>query len=335
MKIAFFESSEEEISYLQAKLGGDDLIFSEKILDENSEEDLSEIEILSVFIYSIVSAKVIKKMPKLKLIVTRSTGFDHIDLATCKECKIVVTNVPTYGENTVAEHTFALILALSRKIVVSSEHVRHNGDFSLEGLRGFDLEGKTLGIIGTGKIGSKVVKIAHSFGMKILAFDKFKNEELIKKYDVEYLPLTKVLAGSDVISLNMRHTAETHHLINQEMIDCVKPGAILVNTARGGLIDTPVLLSALESGKLAGVGLDVLEDEGSVKEDIQLTSRQFTKRNLMVGLANALLVHKPNVIITPHNAFNSTEAFGRIMDTVVGNITSFEKGEMVNAVKAE
>ena len=171
--------------------------------------------------------------------------------------------------------------------------------------------------------------------MKILGYDKFPNEELIKKCQVEYLPLKKVLAQADVISLNLRHTAETHHLINADTIQSVKTGAILVNTARGGLIDTPILLEALESGKLSGVGLDVLEEEGTVKEDIQLTSRQFTRRSLMVNLANALLVHKPNVVITPHNAFNSVEAFQRIMNTTVENILNFEKGEPTNLVKAD
>ncbi|MEI6039972.1 MAG: NAD(P)-dependent oxidoreductase [Candidatus Berkelbacteria bacterium] len=335
MKIVFFEATLEEQKYFGEKLPNDDLVFSEEVLDENTEQNLNEIEIVSVFIYSKVSAKVLKKMPNLKLIITRSTGFDHIDLAYAKENQITVTNVPAYGENTVAEHTFALILALSRKIVASSEHVRHNGDFSLEGLRGFDLEGKTIGIIGTGKIGSKVAKMAASFDMKIVAYDQFKNEDLIRKYKVEYLPLKDVLAKSDVVSLNLRHTAETHHLINAETIEYIKPGTVLVNTARGGLIDTPVLLPALDSGKLAGIGLDVLEEEGSVKEDIQLTSRQFTRRSLMVGLANALLVHKPNVIITPHNAFNSVEAFKRIMDTTIENIVSFEKGEPINTVLAE
>jgi D-lactate dehydrogenase len=274
-------------------------------------------------------------MPKLKFVVTRSTGFDHIDTHYCKANGITVTNVPSYGENTVAEHTFALILALSRKIVTSSERVRHNGDFSLDSLRGFDLEGKTIGIVGMGKIGSKVAKIASSFGMRIVAYDLFQNESLIKKYKIEYLPLKEVLARSDVISLNLRHTNETHHLINNETMQFVKKGAILVNTARGGLIDTPVLLTALDNGTLAGVGLDVLEEEGSVKEDIQLKSRQYTRRNLMVGLANAILVHKQNVIITPHNAFNSTEAFGRIMETTVKNILSFVSGEPINLVEVE
>lgn len=329
--IAFFESSLEEREYFTRKIDGQKIEFFEEPLTEETEVDLSEIEILAVFIYSKVTAKVLKKMPKLKLIITRSTGFDHIDIATANESKIVVTNVPSYGENTVAEHTFALILALSRKIVPSAERVQHN-DFSLDGLRGFDLENKTIGIIGTGKIGAKVARIAASFSMKIVGFDLMPNEDLIKKYKIEYLPLDEVLGRSDVISLNLRHTTVTHHLINGETIAKIKPGAILVNTARGGLIDTPALLSALESGILSGIGLDVLEEEGSVKEDIALSSRQFTRRSLMVGLANAILVHKPNVIITPHNAFNSVEAFGRIMDTTIENMVQFQKGELVNVV---
>lgn len=332
--IAFFEISSEEKDYFTKKLAGEVIEFFEEPLTEETETNLAEIEILSVFIYSKVTAKVLKKMPKLKLIITRSTGFDHIDITSAQEAKITVTNVPNYGENTVAEHTFALILALSRKIVASAERVKRN-DFSLDGLRGFDLENKTIGIIGTGKIGAKVARIAASFSMKIVGFDLRPNEDLIRKYKIEYMSLNEVLSSSDVISLNLRHTTETHHLINEETITKIKRGAILVNTARGGLIDTPALLPALDSGILSGIGLDVLEEEGSVKEDIQLSSRQFTRRSLMVGLANAILVHKPNVIITPHNAFNSVEAFGRIMDTTIENMVQFQKGELVNVVRAE
>jgi D-lactate dehydrogenase len=146
------------------------------------------------------------------------------------------------------------------------------------------------------------------------------------------MPLKKLLNTSDVVSLNLRHTAETHHIINAETIEDFKKGALLINTARGGLIDTPVLLTALDEGVLGGVGLDVLEEEGSIKEDIQITSRQFTRKNLMIGLANALLCHKQNALITPHNAFNSVEAFRRIMETTAEDILAFKKDEPINLV---
>ena len=330
--ITFFEATPEEKTYFNASFGDDQVEFYDEPLDEDCAIDLAQTEVLAVFIYSKVTAKMMKEMPNLKLVVTRSTGYDHIDLAFARENKIAVCNVPAYGENTVAEHTFALILALSRKIVASADRIRHQADFSLDGLRGFDLENKTIGILGLGKIGSKVARIAASFSMKIVAYDTFKNEDLARKYKIEYLPLNQVLAQSDVISLNLRHTAETHHIINEENISKIKPGAILVNTARGGLIDTPALLKGLDQGILSGVGLDVLEDEGTVKEDIALSKRNASKQSLLVSLANAILVHKPNVIITPHNAFNSTEAFNRIMVTTVEDIQSFLKGEPINLV---
>lgn len=329
--IKFFEATAEEKTYFAGKFPAHELDFIEDVLNDDFGTEDTETDVLSVFIYSKVTAKAMKKFPNLKLIVTRSTGFDHIDLEAAAANNILVANVPVYGENTVAEHTFALILALSRKIVPSNERVKRN-DYSLDGLRGFDLEGKTIGIIGTGKIGSKLAKMAAAFEMKIIAFDKLENKELKEKYDVKYLPLKELLNMADIVSLNLRHTAETHHIINAETIREFKKGAILVNTARGGLIDTPVLLKALDSGILAGVGLDVLEEEGSIKEDIQITSRQFTRRNLVISLANALICHKQNALITPHNAFNSVEAFGRIMETTVEDILAFRKGKPINLV---
>jgi len=332
--ITFFEATQEEKDFFGQKFVEGEVEFIDEPLGEDLEKDLTNVEIISVFIYSKITDKIVKKCPNLKLIVTRSTGFDHIDLEATSAAGIKVSNVPAYGENTVAEHTFALILALSRKIVPSNERVKHN-DYSLDGLRGVDLAGKTIGIVGTGKIGSKLVKMAAGFEMKIIAFDQMKNQDLVKKFDVEYMPLKALLNKADIVSLNLRHTAETHHIINAETIQEFKRGAILVNTARGGLIDTPVLLTALDTGILAGVGLDVLEEEGSIKEDIQITSRQFTRKNLMIGLANALLCHKQNALVTPHNAFNSVEAFGRIMATTVDNIKAYQKDEPINLVTEE
>lgn len=331
MKIAFFEANELEREYFSKELAEDDVVFYDEPLDEDFSGELADFEIASVFIYSKVTAKVLKKMPNLKMIVTRSTGFDHIDLEGCREKKILVTNIPSYGENTVAEHAFALILALSRKIVPSVERTRH-GDYSVDGLRGIDLQGKTLGILGTGKIGSHLAKMACGFGLNILGYDKFKNLELVKKCNLKYATLEKILAQSDIISLNLRHTKETHHIINKETIAKIKPGAILINTARGGLIDTTCLVEALDKGILSGVGLDVLEDEVAIKEDTQILSKHFPKSHLMVNIANNILLRRPNVIITPHNAFNSNEAFCRIMDTTAKNIKNFIADDPINAV---
>jgi len=331
MFITFCEAEEWEKNYFEKALADCELQFLTGTLNADSEEDVSQTEVLATFIYSKIDARLLKKMPNLKLVITRSTGFDHIDLTACEERGILVANVPNYGENTVAEHAFSLILALSRKIIPSVDKVRH-GEFNVDGLRGFDLFGKTIGIIGTGKIGARVASIAHGLGMEIIGYDINQNQSLIKDFSLKYVTLDELLANSDVISLNMRHTAETHHLIKKETLAKIKKGAILVNTARGGLIDTPELLPALENGTLAGVGLDVLEDEGSIKEDMQILSKHFPKRSMMVSLANNILMRRPNVIITPHNAFNSDEALERIMDTTIENIRAFQQDNPINIV---
>lgn len=334
MKIIFFETESWEQAIIESRLRNQRVEFIEEPLNEKIDIDFQNVEIISVFIYSKIDAAVLQKMPNLKLIVTRSTGFDHIDILEAQKRGIKVCNVPVYGENTVAEHTFALILALSRKIVPSVERVKR-GDFSVDGLRGFDLNKKTLGIIGTGKIGSNVARIAQSFGMNLLGFDKFPNKKLSDDYSLKYVSLEELLVQSDIISLNLRHTKETHHLINKNTIKKIKKGAILINTARGGLIDTPVLVDALNSGILSGVGLDVLEDEGVIKEDAQILSKQFSKKSMILNIANNILIRQPNVVVTPHNAFNSSEALERILDTTITNIENFQNNQSTNLVEKE
>lgn len=330
MNITFFELEEWEKKYLTAKCPCQ-LESIEGTLTEDYKGDLSQIDVLSIFIYSKITPKIIKKMPNLKMITTRSTGFDHVDLTAC-ENKIIVSNVPTYGSNTVAEHTFALILALSRKIVESADKTRIN-DFSGVNLRGFDLSGKTIGIIGTGHIGSHVARIAFGFGMKILAFDGHKNDNLIKSFGVKYLELDELLNQSDIISLHVPENPGTYHLINKEKFAKIKKGAYIINTARGGLIDTHALLEALEDDTIAGAGLDVLEEECHIKEERQILAKEFPKKCLVLNIANNILLRHPNVVVTPHNAFNSVEALQRILDTTVENITAFQNGKPINIVK--
>ena len=276
---------------------------------------------------------VLQKLPDLEMIATRSTGFDHIDIQTAGANKVVVCNVPFYGENTVAEHTFALILALSRKLFDSAERAR-KGDFTLDGLRGFDLKDKMLGIIGLGHIGFHVARIAKGFEMKVLAYDVKEDKKLAKKIGFEYSSLENLLANSDIITLHAPYNEKTKHLINSENIKKIKKGACLINTARGGLIETQALFKALSDGTLAGAGLDVLEEECFIKEEAQLLSKEFPKTcDLRTVLQNHILLQQKNVIITPHNAFNSNEALMRILDTTVENIKSFAAGKPQNIVK--
>lgn len=333
-KIAFFETEEWEKPYFRAKLRGYDVTFFNNLIDEDNAAKAKDFDIISVFIYSKITKKILDKLKNVRLIATRGTGFDHIDVAECKKRKINVCNVPAYGENTVAEHTFALILNLTRKIHKAWERTRRL-DFSQEGLMGTDLQGKTLGVIGVGNIGRHVVRIAKGFEMDVIAFDIFKNKKLEKKLGFKYVPFDYLLRNSDIITLHCPYNKKTHHLINKGNIKKIKKGALLVNTARGGLIETDALVNALDFGILAGAGLDVLEDECLIKEDAQVMSKHFPdKCDMRIVLEDHMLAKKDNVIITPHNAFNSKEALQRILDATVVNIKGFVNSKVVNKVNA-
>ena len=331
-KIAFFEIEEWEKPYIKDKLKSHKLYFFDSALDEINADKIKDADIISVFIYSKVNKKILEKLENLKLIVTRSTGFDHIDLKECKRRNIIACNVPFYGENTVAEHTFALILSLTRKVPKAWEKTRKL-DFSSEGLRGTDLRGKTIGVIGVGSIGKHVIRIANGFEMDVIAFDPFKDKKLEKELNFKYTSLDSLLKNSDIITLHCPYNKNTHHLINKNNIKKIKKGALLINTARGSLIETDALVKALDSGILSGAGLDVLEEECFVNEDKEVMSKHFPKEcDLKIIIENHILAKRDNVIVTPHNAFNSIEALQRILDTTIGNIKCFLKGKAVNKV---
>lgn len=333
MKIAFFETENWEKEYLSSKLQGNELNFFEEPLTKESIDKAMGFDIISPFIYSAVNKEALENLPGLKFISIRATGFDNVDAKTAKEKNIPVSNVPFYGENTVAEHTFALMLALSRKIYESVERTKKEGEFSVDGLRGFDLKGKTLGIVGMGHIGEHVARIAHGFEMKVLAFDVKQDKKLAKKIGFEYASFEDLLKNSDIITLHAPYNEHTKHMINSGNINLIKKGAYLINTARGGLVQTEALFKALSEGILAGAGLDVLEEEFFIKEEAQLLSKEFSKEyDLKTALQNHVLLEKKNVLITPHNAFNSKEALERILDTTVENINSFIKKKPINLV---
>ncbi|MBI4550497.1 MAG: hydroxyacid dehydrogenase [Candidatus Omnitrophica bacterium] len=296
---------------------------------------IRDAEILSVFIKSRLDRPLLESLPRLKLIATRSTGYDHIDLAAAKEKGVQVLNVPTYGENTVAEHTFALILSLSRNLRKSYLKTQA-GDFSLDGLIGFDLKGKTLGVVGTGHIGLHVIRIGVAFGMKVIAFDLKEQKFLSEVMSFEYVPFEELMKRSDIISLHVPYLPSTRHLINRETLRLVKEGAILINTARGGLIETHALVDAVNEGRISGVGLDVLEEEELILEDRRLLGAADSEahwESLRTTLKNHLLLHRENVIFTPHLAFYSREAVQRIIDTTLENIRDFLRGSEPARVK--
>lgn len=333
MKIAFFETEPWEKDYLQSRLKSFDLMFFEGKLDEDNLKNITDINVLSPFVYSIIDKKIIDSLKSLKYIATRSTGFDHIDLKTCKKNNILVSNVPTYGENTVAEHTFALILALSRKIYLSLERTKQE-DFSIEGLMGFDLKGKTLGVVGTGNIGKHVIRIARGFEMQVLAYDIKKDLKLAKKLGFKYVALEQLFKNSDITTLHVPYNKSTHHLINIETLKSFKKNCYLINTSRGGICDTTALLQGLKDEIFNGLGLDVLEEECFIKEERELITPDFSKKcDLKAILENHILINQPKVIVTPHNAFNSREALVRILDATIENIKSFSKNKSTNLIK--
>ena len=308
--------------------------FVNGIIDKDHPAPDPNFDILGTFVDSVADAAVIGALLNLKHIATLSTGYDHIDLPACAARGITVSYVPTYGENTVAEYAFGLMLALSRKICEAKERVKMEGSFRLDGLRGFDLMGKTLGVLGTGHIGVHVIRMAKGFGMTVIGFDAFPNPALAAELGFEYKPLAEVLAQSDIVTVHVPYLPSTHHLINAENIELMKPGAYLINTARGACVDTDALVMALKNGKLGGAGLDVLEEEGMIKDELNFLARnEMRESDLKTVLEDHALIDMPNVIITPHNAFNTKEAFTRILDTTIGNIVGFATGAPMNLVK--
>lgn len=329
-RIIFFEMEPWETESLSSSFPAATFI-PEKLTLQNVEvyEDAG---IVSPFIYSDLSTRVLSRLPRLKMISTRSTGYDHIDLEECRRRGIAVSNVPTYGENTVAEHTFALILALSRNVHKAYFRMRATEQFSFAGLQGFDLKDKTIGVIGAGNIGMHVIKMARGFSMRVLAYDVNHSPFLADVLSFKYISLEELLAQSDIITLHAPLIPQTHHLINQDNIRLIKKGAILINTARGGLVQTHALLTALNEGILSGVGLDVLEGEKLVKEEKEILTRNYTPEELKLVVSNHVLMNDERVVITPHIGFNSREAIQRILDTTDENISAFLAGQTLHSV---
>lgn len=332
MKVVFFETKDWERNYLRERLKEFDLVFEEpETLPTETVRNHPDAVCLSPFIRPALNSATLAQFPAVKMLATRSTGLDHIDLATCKARGITVANVPTYGENTVAEHTFALILMLSRKVHQSYEQVR-TGHVERAALTGFDLQGKTLGVIGAGHIGLHVIRIGRGFGMRVLASDMRRDPFLADLLGFSYAPLQELLTESDIVSLHCGLTPQTEHMLGREQFAIMKKGSLIINTARGGLVDTNALVEALESGHLGGAGLDVVEGEELIQEERQLLQEDSDVKKLRDALRNRLLLERYNVVFTPHNAFNSQEALYRILDTTVANLEGFRAGVVPNRV---
>jgi len=331
MRIAVFEVEEWERAAFDRADSGHEIRFLADPLTAGNAGPYADADVISTFIYSELDRRALSRFRNLLLIATRSTGLDHIDIDYCRERGIGVANVPTYGDNTVAEHVFGLLLTISHNLIEAIERTRR-GDFSQQGLRGFDLRGKTLGVLGTGSIGRYVIDIAKGFNMDVLAYDLFPKEELARSHGFRYAALEELLRKSDVITLHIPATAETRDFLSEREFGMMKDGVVIINTARGTLIDVHALLRAITAGKVAAAGLDVLPEEPTIREEAELLRSIVKKKPLDVLLADHILLRLRNVVITPHSAFNTREAVQRILDTTVENISAFARGERKNRV---
>lgn len=332
--ITFFDTTSIERSSFEKYFAGANykLRFFAEPLEQVPVYEYKDSDVISVYVTSRVDAKTLTHLPKLKCIACRSTGFDNIDLGATKKHGITVSNVAGYGQSTVAEYSFMLMLALARKLPQVTNAFK-TGQIDYPHLTGFTLSGKTLGVVGTGKIGLAVVTIAKAFGMEVLAFDPFPNKEAAEQLQFKYVTLNELLSQSDMVSLHAPMTKENYHLINATSLSKMKPRALLINTARGELVDTRALIAALQDHQIAGAGLDVLEGEPVLEKDNEIELFRSGKKQITEFVTeHDILTKMQNVIVSPHNAFNTREALQFIRHTTAQNIISFLEGKPNNVV---
>ncbi len=331
-KIVFFDTHGGDSSYFRGALKNvfkSEVVTTEKPLDINTVDEYQDAQIVSVFVTSNINTSVMNKLPNLELIATRSTGYDHIDISQAKKNHVLVSTVPTYGEVTVAEYTFMLLLNVTRRFKESTKQIEDTVVDYPE-LTGIDLSGKVLGILGCGRIGRHVASIARGFGMEVIGYDKFPPDDSA----IKSVSFDELLKSSDIISLHLPLVSDTKHIINKTSLAKTKKGVIIINTARGELIKTSDLIDSLYSGHVGGTGLDVIEGEELLRfeEDIALLHPSVTKQDLLLLAEHSVLRRMPNVVLTPHNAFNSQEALARIRQTTTENIKQFLLNEPQNIV---
>ena len=299
---------------------GHTIVYHDTRLEKNSVELAQGAAAVCVFVNDDVSAPVVDALAAggTRCIALRCAGFNNVDLAAAAEHGVTVVRVPAYSPNAVAEHTLALILALNRRIPRAFNRVR-DGNFSLDGLVGFDLAGKTAGVIGTGRIGTIVARLLWHLRCRVLAVDEYHDEHIVG-LGVEYVDIPRLLAESDIISLNCPLTADTYHLVDAAAIAAMKPGVMLVNTGRGALIDTAAVIDGLKSGHVGSLALDVYEEEAPLFFEDR--SAQIISDDVF-----ARLLTFPNVLITAHQAFLTREALAAIASTTLANVTAVLGGE--------
>lgn len=333
-KIAVFDVDADEQTILANafdKAKRFDVVYYSKPLDRRVSSILQEIEGIAIFVRPAVTPQILDFLPKLKIISTMSTGFDHIDLDACRSRNITVCNVPFYGDNTVAEYAFGLMLALVRKLKPTFDRAER-GVFSRAGLMGQDLKGKTLGLIGVGRIGSHMARFGWAFEMKVIAHDRRISPDLVQKYGVTFFDLESVLQEADIVSLHVPYNPSTHHLINEERLSLFKPTAFLVNTSRGKVVDTKAVSIALSQGRIAGAALDTFEGEEIWFEEDFIKRDDLSAAAFKEALESFSIMRSEAAILTPHNAFNTQEALERILLTTVDNFNAYVKGQPQNEV---
>ncbi len=333
MKITFFEINDQEKEAIAKLLPGHELAFYQEKLTPKNAELAKGSEVVSVFISSQISKELIDLLPDLKLIQTRSTGFDHIDIEAAKAKGIPCSTVPAYGSHTVAEFAFALILTLSRKIFAARHQLMESASFNIPAaLQGFELKDKTIGIIGTGRIGKNIVKMAKGFEMKVIAHDIYPDQQFSAEQKFEYVDLPTLLQQSDIVTLHTPYNKASHHLINKDNIGLMKKNALFINTARGALVETEALVRALEKGDIAGAGLDVLEGERELKDEVALLKDGAEFKDYKTLFMNHVLMDMPNVVLTPHIAFDTAEGVHEILEVTAKDIIGFASGKPENLV---
>lgn len=323
--VIFYETKEYERNFFEKELYNKyNLKFEEKELNSDSELSYQELnaDIISVFTGSRLTGEILDKFKNLKIILTRSVGFSHIDIEYCKEKNIVVANTPHYGDYTVAEFSFGILLNLVRRICYGQNELKM-GDMYPETF-GMELFDKTIGIIGTGSIGSKSVKIAKGFSMNVICYDINENVEIEKEFNVKYSDIDTLCKLSDVIMLHAPLNPASYHLINSERIALMKENAVIVNTARGELIDTEALYDALLDNRIKGAALDVLEFEETISN--KRPGENINLKNLRTSLINNKLLNLKNVTATPHIAYDTKEAVNRILDMTMKSLEEFSSG---------
>lgn len=331
MKIAFLYSFDWELPYFQDSLKHHDVLYIKGLLAQNMQQIPDDIDVLCTWLDSAINSSVFTHFKKLKLVVTRSVGFDHIDLTAAKKAGVTVCYAPHYAGPAVAEFTIGLMLALARKLLLTHERVC-SSDFSRNDLCGFELAGKTLGVVGTGDIGARVVQLAHAFGMKVLAYDVCPQKSLTKAYACSYISLPELCAQSDIISLHVPYNKDTYHLINCDTLATCKRGIYLINTARGEIVETEALVQGLKAGIFAGLALDVFEYGLAEQQATLRLCEALDTQRCKVALANQYLIHHPHVLVSPHNAFNTQQAFERLVVSTLNTIDQFAAGTPINIV---